>query len=59
MKDEPELLLSQFEPDPDGFEGPDRSPAVDTLDWVTWSDAARELAWAEIEAAQITPHLPV
>jgi hypothetical protein len=26
MKEEPELLLSQFEPDPDGFEGPDRSP---------------------------------
>ena len=52
-------LLSQFEPDPDCFGGPpDLDSPVDALDWLTWVDVERELAWAEIEALQITPRVP-
>jgi hypothetical protein len=56
---ESESRLSQFEPDPDGFGGgPDPGSPVEGLDWLTWTDLARELAWAEIEIPQITPRVP-
>jgi hypothetical protein len=55
---ESEFQLSQFEPDPEGFGGCDPGSPVEVLDWLTWIDAARELAWAEVEALQIIPRLP-
>jgi|KBSSwiStaDraftv2_1062776.scaffolds.fasta_scaffold1410323_2 hypothetical protein len=56
---ESEFQLSQFEPDPEGGGGcPDPGSPVEVLDWLTWIDAARELAWAEVEALQIIPRLP-
>jgi deazaflavin-dependent oxidoreductase (nitroreductase family) len=38
------MVAHESADDPYGFEGsPDLSPLVDPLDWLTWTDAAREL----------------
>jgi hypothetical protein len=52
-------LLSQFEPDRDGFRASeDSGRCAEDLDWLTWTDVDGELAWAQIEILQITPRVP-
>jgi hypothetical protein len=53
-------LLSQFEPDPDGFGAYESSGRhAEGLDWLTWTDVDEELSWAQIEILQITPRVTV
>jgi len=58
--DEPTQDLAQFEPDPDGQGFTEAGGAStnaggepDDPQWIVWTDAERESAWAEEELEQI------